>query len=185
MNSTFKIPVGLRTALLTITWFPVGYVFANHVYQPCQITGRSMSPTFNPGTETSAKDIALIQKFNLKKPDSLVRGDVIMIRSPSNPEKLITKRVVGLQGEIVKTKLPPYPKTETRVPRNHLWVEGDNGFHSVDSNTFGPISQALVVGKVVGIIWPPSRIGLNIRDGGRDARKSEEIEDKVKLLGDI
>ena len=56
----------------------------------------------------------------------------------------------------VKT-LPPYPDAEVRVPPGHAWVEGthaksklsflsshvypqgDEYFHSDDSNTFGPV----------------------------------------------
>ena len=25
------------------------------------------------------------------------------------------------------------------VPKGHVWIEGDNYFHSRDSNTFGPV----------------------------------------------
>lgn len=86
-----------------------------------------------------------------------------MFRSPENPEKLLTKRVVGIQGDIIRPKSPPYPKSEVKIPRNHFWVEGDNSFHSIDSNKFGPVSQGLVIGKVVTIIWPPSRFGSELK----------------------
>lgn len=160
------------------------YTFSNHVYQPCQISGMSMTPTFNPGVATTEKDIAIVQKFNVRRPNSLERGDVVMFRSPQNPEKLLTKRVVGLQGDEILAKSPPYPKKVAKVPRNHLWVEGDNAFHSIDSNNFGPISQALVTGKVVAIVYPFSRFGADIRKGGRDARKPPEKEN-VKYLDDF
>ncbi|KAK6457911.1 peptidase S24/S26A/S26B/S26C [Scheffersomyces xylosifermentans] len=179
-----SIPSGIKTTLLTLTWFPVLYSFSSHVFSPYQISGFSMTPTFNPGTETTTKDIVLVRKYNLKKPESLKRGDVILFRSPSDPEKVLTKRVVGLQGDTVKPKHPPYPKDETRVPRNHLWVEGDNSFHSVDSNNFGSISQGLVVGKVVTVIWPLSRFGTDVSKGGRDARKGYG-DIPVKSIGDI
>lgn len=149
-----------RTAFITLTWFPVLYTFHNHVYQPCHISGISMSPTFNPGTTTTSQDVAIVQKYNLKRPNSLHRGDIIMFRSPNNPEKMVTKRITGLQGDTVFPHSPPYPKNQALIPRNHLWVEGDNTAHSVDSNTFGPISQGLVVGKVVAIIWPLSRMQI-------------------------
>ena len=155
-----SLPYGVKTTLLTLSWFPVLYSFSNHVFLPYQITGSSMTPTFNAGTETTTNDIVLVRKYNLKKPDSFDRGDIILFRSPTDPEKVLTKRVVGLQGDTVKPKHPPYPRDEARVPRNHLWVEGDNTFHSVDSNNFGPISQGLVVGKVVTVIWPLSRFCL-------------------------
>lgn len=163
----------LKTIFVTISWFPVVFVFTDHVYQPCRITGRSMTPTFNPSTDSTSHDIVLIQKFKIKKAGDIQRGDIVMFRSPQEPEKLLTKRVVGIQGDKVFPKNPPYPKSEAIVPRNHIWVEGDNSFHSIDSNQFGPITQGLVLGKVVSIMWPPSRIGSDLSKGGRDARISQ------------
>ncbi|GEQ68753.1 hypothetical protein JCM33374_g2421 [Metschnikowia sp. JCM 33374] len=132
-----------------------------------------MSPTFNPGTESTSKDVVLMRKYNLKWPTSLSRGDVVMFRSPEDPEKLVAKRVIGLQGDVILPRSDQYPKKHALIPRNHLWVEGDNAFHSVDSNKFGPISQGLVVGKVMGVIWPLSRIGTDISHGGRDGTSRE------------
>ncbi|ODV79135.1 LexA/Signal peptidase [Suhomyces tanzawaensis NRRL Y-17324] len=174
--------MSLRKSLLALTWIPVVYTFTNHVYQPYQIRGSSMSPTFNPGTDSTTKDIVLVSKLKVKE-TSFTRGDVIMFRSPENPEKILTKRVVGLQGDRVRPK-SPYPKAQTVVPRNHLWVEGDNAFHSIDSNNFGPVSQGLVVGKVVTILWPLSRFGKDIL-GGRDARELDPKDMLVKLIGEI
>lgn len=165
--------MSLRRSLLALTWIPVVYSFTNHVYQPYQITGFSMTPAFNPGTETTTKDVVLVKKFLLREPTSFQRGDIVMFRSPTDPEKILTKRIVGLQGEQIASKSPPYPKPNVTVPRNHLWVEGDNTFHSIDSNTFGPLSQGLVVGKVVSVIWPLSRFGTDISKGGRDARNHD------------
>ncbi|CAH2350342.1 mitochondrial inner membrane protease subunit 2 [[Candida] railenensis] len=162
MPSFSQLPIGIRTTIVTLTWFPVLYTFTNHIYQPFQINGMSMSPTFNPNTSNTSKDIVLVQKFNVKKPGSLNKGDIILFHSPLDPEKLVTKRIQGMQGETINTQSPPYPRPEARIPRNHLWVEGDNAFHSIDSNSFGAISQALVVGKVIGVIWPLARFGVDL-----------------------
>ncbi|RKP30554.1 putative mitochondrial inner membrane protease subunit [Metschnikowia bicuspidata] len=169
------IPFYIRTTMLTLSWFPVLFVGLEHGYQPCQVSGSSMAPTFNPGTETTAKDVVLVKKFNVKKPNALKYGDVVMFRSPSNPEKLLTKRVIGIQGDLIKARDPNYPKATVLIPRNHLWVEGDNAFHSVDSNNFGPISQALVVGKVAAIIWPLLRITLDIPRWGRSLEQIDKV----------
>jgi signal peptidase I len=45
------------------------------------------------------------------------------IRSPIDPKILLVKRVVALEGDIVKT-LPPYPDKEVMIPPGHVWVEG-------------------------------------------------------------
>jgi len=68
------------------------------------------------------------------------------------------KRIVALEGDIVKT-LPPYPDTEVTIPPGHVWVEGDESFHTEDSNIFGPIPLALINAKLTYIIWPLDRSG--------------------------
>ena len=159
----------IRNSVVFLTWIPVGYVFLNHVAQPCSITGTSMTPTLNPGLELTTNDLVLVKKWGFKRPHSVHRGDIIMFRSPYDPEKLVTKRVVAVQGDTVYPK-HPYPKSSTRIPRNHVWVEGDNAFHSIDSNDYGPISQGLIVGKVVSVLWPLNRFGTDLSQGGRDPR---------------
>ena len=59
-------------------------------------------------------------------------------RSPTDPSKLVMKRVVALPQEVVHTT-PPYPRPWEIVPPGHVWVEGDDGRHSVDSNAYGPV----------------------------------------------
>uniref|UniRef100_A0A8C3MZK0 Mitochondrial inner membrane protease subunit 2 n=1 Tax=Geospiza parvula TaxID=87175 RepID=A0A8C3MZK0_GEOPR len=61
------------------------------------------------------------------------------LRSPRNPEQKIIKRVIALEGDIIKTI--GYKKKYVKVPHGHIWVEGDHHGHSFDSNAFGPVSQ--------------------------------------------
>lgn len=39
---------------------------------------------------------------------------------------------------MVKTR-EPYPAEVVTVPEGQVWVEGDEGFHSIDSNSYGPV----------------------------------------------
>ena len=45
------------------------------------------------------------------------------------------------------------------MPKGQVWMEGDEMFHSVDSNTYGPVPIALITSKVTYIVWPPTRAG--------------------------
>lgn len=60
-----------------------------------------------------------------------------MDRSPTDPKSIITKRVLALPGDTIK---PLRKKDPVAVPEGHVWVEGDEAFHSRDSNAFGPVS---------------------------------------------
>ncbi|ODV93670.1 hypothetical protein PACTADRAFT_45887 [Pachysolen tannophilus NRRL Y-2460] len=156
----------LKTSLIFLTWVPVIYTFNEHVCYISKVEGSSMKPTFNPSSTKS--DFVLLWKWNLKP--NLNINDVILLRSPINPEKIYAKRIKGLQGDKIQTRYP-YPKQSVLIPRNHLWVEGDN-IHSIDSNNFGPVSNGLVIGKACYIIFPFSRFGP-IPDGGRECRESK------------
>ena len=72
---------------------------------------------------------------------------------------MAVKRVIALPGDAVHTR-PPYPLAVEHIPAGHVWVEGEHpegSRKSYDSNTYGPISMSLLVGKVRGVVWPWSR----------------------------
>uniref|UniRef100_A0A671TZ96 Inner mitochondrial membrane peptidase subunit 2 n=1 Tax=Sparus aurata TaxID=8175 RepID=A0A671TZ96_SPAAU len=50
-----------------------------------------------------------------------------------------------------------YKNRYVRVPDGHFWIEGDHHGHSLDSNSFGPVSVGLLHGRASHIIWPPHR----------------------------
>ncbi|XP_039211577.1 mitochondrial inner membrane protease subunit 2-like [Crotalus tigris] len=76
-------------------------------------------------------------------------------RSPKNPEQKIIKRVIALEGDIIKTI--GYKKKYVKIPHGYIWVEGDHHGHSFDSNAFGPISLGLLHARATRILWPPER----------------------------
>lgn len=163
MSSAAKY--ALKRSLVFLSWVPVLYVVSEHVAYVGVVDGSSMKPTLNP--DGSSRDHVLLWKWNCRK--SLDYNDVIFLRSPINPETVYVKRIKAKQGDLV---VPRYPDTRSRVlvPVNHLWVEGDN-VHSIDSNTYGPISTGLVIGKAVYILWPWARIG-SVPTGGRECREN-------------
>ncbi len=94
-------------------------------------------------------EIALELKWiNVHK---LARGDLITYASPLDPSRPVCKRVLGLPGDVVCVDpTGTYaPSTEhVVVPKNHLWVSGDNLAYSRDSRVYGPIPMGLVRGKL-------------------------------------
>ncbi|KAL8286252.1 hypothetical protein RQP46_004740 [Phenoliferia psychrophenolica] len=80
------------------------------------------------------------------------------------------KRIIALPGAVVETRAPaptlsaasadsPVRERCVRVPKGRCWVEGDEGFHSRDSNDFGPAALGLLKARVDFIIFPLSRFG--------------------------
>jgi nickel-type superoxide dismutase maturation protease len=103
-----------------------------------RVRGPSMSPTVASG------DQLLVRR--VRHAGRVREGDVVLARFPARPELLVVKRV------------------HRRVGGGH-WVQGDNPFVDDDSRAFGP---AVVVGRVVGRLWPrPGRLppAPDLRDG--------------------
>ncbi|KAK6343303.1 hypothetical protein TWF730_010895 [Orbilia blumenaviensis] len=151
-----QLPLAAKVSIGVLSWLPVAVFFFDNVYHVSWVSGRSMYPTFLPDSNAGARDLILLKKWNAKK--DLKRGEVVVYRSPVDPEVTAIKRIVGLEGDIVMTK-KPFPLDEVVIPRNHVWVEGDD-IHSHDSNHFGAISAHLIQAKVTHIIWPFSRQGV-------------------------
>lgn len=150
----------LKFLLISASWVPVYMVFNEHICFIAKVEGSSMRPTLNVN-ETGPTDWVLLWKFGSKNIKNLHENDIILFKSPTNPKKVYCKRIKGLQFDSIKTRYP-YPMNICHVPRNHIWVEGDNLLHSIDSNNFGPISTGLVVGKAIQVIWPISRWGTDL-----------------------
>ena len=101
-----------------------------------------MSPT-----TLLSHDIILAQRHHAT--ENLRRGQVVLYRSPIDPEKVAVKRVVGLEGDAVVTR--PVGGgggglggggeggEVVKVDSGKVWVEGDEGFWSVDSNVYGAV----------------------------------------------
>ncbi|KAF8453961.1 peptidase S24/S26A/S26B/S26C, partial [Terfezia claveryi] len=146
--------------LRLLLWTPALIFVTDHVLSLAWVRGRSMSPTLSPQHThpTTNRDCVLTWKWRVREHNPpLCRGEVIVFRLPSDPEKGVVKRVVGVEGDLVRLRRNARGVVE--VPKGHLWVEGDEGFHSRDSNDYGPIPKGLVTARVKYIVWPPSRVG--------------------------
>lgn len=106
-----------------------------------------MEPTIR-----SHGDIILVNKMARR----FRRGDITVCVSPQDAGKLICKRIVATEyDELVieddTDKLYGLGRSRSyvRVPRGHVWVEGDNRERSHDSRHFGAIPLGLVQGRAI------------------------------------
>ncbi|EPQ60884.1 LexA/Signal peptidase, partial [Gloeophyllum trabeum ATCC 11539] len=110
--------------------------------------GPSMLPTLAVQGELLVEN-SLGYRLN---PKSIARGDLVTYTSPIDPGRIVCKRVVGLPGDIVCVDPTgeKAPSTEhVVVPKGHYWLSGDNAAASRDSRDYGPVSSALIRGKLV------------------------------------
>lgn len=161
-----------KVSFIALSWVPVVMTVTENVAHFGRIEGISMKPALNPDSSLGWTDFVFLWKYRIRDPGQLNVGDVVLLRSPQDPDKILVKRILGVQKDKILTR-PPYPRPIATVPRNHLWVEGDNLFHSVDSNTFGPVSAGLVIAKATHVIFPFSRFGPISSIGAREARLDE------------
>ena len=128
LTQTFSILAGL-------------YIIKDEFYELSPTVGSSMLPTFS-----IFGDFVLLKK-NCR--DEISVGDIISAISPTEPHKLVLKRIIGMPGDIVKID-PLDPNTKKiKVPKGKIWIIGDNLRFSRDSRDYGPISIGLVHGKAL------------------------------------
>jgi inner membrane protease subunit 1 len=94
-------------------------------------------------------DYVLVDNLTVLVGD-IQKGDVVVSRSPQNPLKLICKRVVAVDGDLLKTGY----FSAQHVPKGHVWLEGDNRTESHDSRAYGPVPKGLITGRVFMKIYP-------------------------------
>ena len=137
------------------------------------IPSGSMIPTLEIG------DRVFVNKFiyRFTEPE---RGDIIVFQSVDRTNEDLIKRVVGLPGDRIAVRggklfvngerqKEPYTNkklpdrsfyAKTTVPKNHVFVMGDNRGNSADSRVFGPLPKKNIEGEAFLRFWPPHRIGL-------------------------
>ncbi|KAI7834705.1 peptidase S24/S26A/S26B/S26C [Kickxella alabastrina] len=151
-----------RKAFYGIGAFSVFTFTTDNIVTLQMISGRSMQPALNPDSSRLWRDIVLMDQRvrGGMYVELLKRGDVVTFVSPSNPDLLLVKRIIALPHDCVV----PLSSTDSfvRIPAGQCWVEGDESFHSGDSNSFGPVPMALLRGRVLTPVWPPSRLGARV-----------------------
>ncbi len=152
----------------------ISVLLINYVASAYQVKGHSMHSVLKD------EERIIISKLGIEK-GNIERFDIVVFHKPSEPEKSLVKRVIGLPGEIIELKggklyinngelaqpfltmggreanQPPMPPM--MIPENHYFLMGDNRLVSHDSRYFGPVAVGYIYGKTIFRYWPPSRFG--------------------------
>ncbi|VDM39517.1 unnamed protein product [Toxocara canis] len=110
------------------------YVVGKHVGELVVCSGPSMYPTIHDG------DLVIAERLSVTL-GNLRRGDIVGALSPTQPEQLLCKRLTGMAYDRV-TNCQVLPTG--RIPKGHIYLEGDNALLSTDSRFFGPVPEGLV-----------------------------------------
>jgi signal peptidase I len=136
---------------------------------PFYIPSGSMEPTLLPGDYILANRLV----YYLHPPQ---RGDIIVFRFPKDEHFDFVKRVIGLPGDVVEehdgqfringkplrevyiehTQKGPTPGMDMaplRIPKDQLFVLGDNRDASLDSRYWGTVNEHKVIGEAFLIYW--------------------------------
>ena len=116
-----------------------------------------MEPTFRPG------DRLLVDPWAYRDAPP-ERNDLVVVADPSDPARLLLKRVVATAGDFVRVtrtgieRLRARPPSgdaaapgsveELEVPPEHVFVLSDRPARTRDSRQFGPVPRRSVVGRV-------------------------------------
>ncbi|XP_042027378.1 mitochondrial inner membrane protease subunit 1-like [Salvia splendens] len=146
----------LSHSVLFAQFISLLHITDTYICSPALVYGPSMLPTLN-----FTGDVLLVDKLSplLGK---VGNGDVVLVRSPENPRKSLTKRIVGVEGDTVTFLADSGRGDQSNsvvVPKGHVWIQGDNIYASNDSRHFGPVPYGLVYGKVFFRVWPPEDFG--------------------------
>ncbi|VDN06561.1 unnamed protein product [Thelazia callipaeda] len=130
-------------------FYCASYVVGAHIGELVICSGESMHPTIQDG------DLVIAERLSVHL-RNLWRGDIVGTYSPYNPSEMLCKRLTAKECDVVlNCSLLP----NKRIPKGHIFLEGDNAMVSADSRTFGPVPEGLVQVRLIFRIWPLSRAG--------------------------
>ena len=165
----------LRELAEVVVLAAILYIGISFAIQAVHVEGLSMFATLDNNDYLIANKI----DYRLHAPQ---RGDIIILRPPSDNSKDFIKRIIALPGEKLliyqgavyinghKLDEPYLPEqwvalnswgapNGTVVPANQYFVMGDNRNRSQDSRIFGFITRDRIDGRAWFRIWPLNNLG--------------------------
>jgi signal peptidase I len=169
MDFEEKITPGITyvyRATFLIAGIIFGYILIRLIITPYRISDNSMLPGLKKGE--------LIFILKIGKPEI---GDIVLSKSPVEPEKVLLKRIIAKEGDTLEIRNKIlyrndkkmkfswktlsadkriFPMKFTgrdnlaiiRIKRKQYFLVGDNLDYSFDSRTFGPIHEEDIIGKL-------------------------------------
>ncbi|KNA13536.1 hypothetical protein SOVF_115820 [Spinacia oleracea] len=152
----FFIKEACNSSMAIVKFFCFLHVTRTYVLDVASIPGPSMLPTLN-----ITGNVVLVDRISPRF-SKIAAGDIVIVGSPENPTKVITKRLIGVEDDSITYLVDPKHTEKCNtvvVPKGHMWVQGDNIYNSRDSREFGPVPYGLLYGKVFWRIWPMKDFG--------------------------
>lgn len=163
------LPVVTKLIMLT-GGLLLSFLIAKLLITTATVTGDSMNPGLKEG-----------DTVYFLKPGSPARGEVVLMRSPVEPGKVLVKRVLAVGGDTVEirdkviyvnrkrarftwntrqrdSRIFPMNFSNrdilpmVKLKRSELFVIGDNLDYSYDSRIFGPVDEDLVLGRLLWVM---------------------------------
>jgi signal peptidase I len=158
----------LRDIIVPIAVGLVAFVIFHTTVGSFKVYGLSMWPTVEDG------EYILVNKaaYFFNEPH---HGDIIIFRSPNDPNTDLIKRIIAMPGDTVEIRdktvfvndtplvepyiidPPNYIYLPEEISADHYFVLGDNRNNSSDSHKRWTVPRQNIIGKAWITYWPPYR----------------------------